>query len=97
MSRNPLYTILGLGLLAAKLARPRTTTTRIAQESSQERAPTQRVTEGWHPQEDKHRRHERRYWFASFILTLVIAAGAGASAIYAYRAATEARRQADIA
>jgi hypothetical protein len=50
-------------------------------------------SEGWHPQEEKHRRHERRYWPFSFLLTLAVAFGAGAIAFYAHRAATEAHEQ----
>lgn len=67
--------------------------------------------EGWHPQEQEHRRHERRYWKASVFLTLIAMIGAVASAWFAWRAVqasqntaisardavTEAKRQASAA
>ena len=59
---------------------------------------------GWNTDEKKHHRIERWYWFASWVLSVVIAAGALGSAIFAYKAwseaheqAVQARRQADIA
>lgn len=59
---------------------------------------------GWHSQEQKHRRREGRYWLASILLSAVVAIGAGVSAIYAYRAVKAgqaqvkaAQDQADIA
>lgn len=68
------------------------------------RPPKPTPTQGWHPQEERHRCQERRYWFASILLSAVVAIGAGLSARYAYRAANEAheqavqaRRQADAA
>lgn len=68
------------------------------------RPPEPTPPQGWHPQEEHHRRHEGWYWLASIFLSLAIAIGAGLSARYAYRAASEAheqamqaRRQADIA
>lgn len=60
--------------------------------------------EGWHPQEEKHRRREGRYWLANSILSALVVIGAGLSARYTYRAVNEAheqvvqaRRQADAA
>lgn len=53
--------------------------------------------QNWHPQEKKHRDHEKWYWCASTLLTLAVAIGAGVSAVYAYTAAYEAKRQANAA
>jgi len=57
---------------------------------------------GWNKK--KHHSVERCYWFASWVLSVLIAAGALGSAIFAYKAwseaheqALQARRQADIA
>lgn len=68
------------------------------------RPPKPTYEEGWHPQEEKHRRREGRYWLATSVLSAMVAIGAGLSARYTYRAATEAyeqavqaRRQADAA
>ena len=59
---------------------------------------------GWNTDEKKHHQIERCYWFASWVLSVLIAAGALGSAIFAYKAwseaheqALQARRQADIA
>jgi hypothetical protein len=59
---------------------------------------------GWNPDEKKHRHIERWYWLASWVLSVLIAAGALVSAIFVYKAwseaheqALQARRQADIA
>jgi hypothetical protein len=84
-------------------SRPRLARSETRKSGTRPRAPA-RSTGVCTRRRKKHRRHERRYWLATFILTLVIAFGAGASAIYAYKAATEAHeqamqahRQADIA
>lgn len=68
------------------------------------RPPEPAYEKGWHPQEDKHRRREGRYWLATSILSAVVAIGAGLSARYTYSTAGEAheqvvqaRRQADAA
>ena len=45
----------------------------------------------WHPQEKKHRGRERRYWFASLVLSCAVAVGAGFSARYAYKAVEAGR------
>ena len=50
--------------------------------------------EGWHPEEKKHRRREGRYWLTSLLLSLAVAIGAGFSARYAFKAASEAHEQA---
>jgi hypothetical protein len=59
---------------------------------------------GWNPDEKKHRHIERWYWLASWVLSVLIAAGALVSAIFVYKAwseaheqALQARRQANIA
>jgi hypothetical protein len=58
----------------------------------------------WDSDEKKHHRIERRYWFSAFVLSVLIAVGALGSAIFAYKAwseahvqAEQARRQADTA
>lgn len=57
-----------------------------------------------HPGEERHRSIERLYWMLSFLLSIAVAGGAFASAIYArqavlagWRAVAEARRQASAA
>jgi hypothetical protein len=67
-------------------------------------APGDAAANDWNTEEKKHHRIERRYWFASWILSVLIAAGAVGSAIFAYNAwreaheqAVQARRQADTA
>jgi hypothetical protein len=47
---------------------------------------------GWHPAEAGHRRAERRYWFLTLLLTLLVALGAGISAFYAFEAPDISRR-----
>ncbi len=53
--------------------------------------------QGWHPQEEKHRRREWRYWRFSILLSVAIAVGAGLSAFYAYKAVEAAQAQAQAA
>lgn len=61
------------------------------------RSPEPAYENGWHPQEEKHRRHEGWYWFASILLSAVVAIGAGLSAIYAYKAVEAGQAQAKAA
>jgi hypothetical protein len=48
-------------------------------------------TTGWHPEEARHHETERRFWLATFALTVILAVGAVASAIFTYEAAETAR------
>ena len=61
------------------------------------RPPEPAQPQGWHPQEEKHRRREGWYWFASVFLSTMVAVGAGLSARYAYQAAEAGRIQAQAA
>jgi hypothetical protein len=51
----------------------------------------------WHPDEKEHRRKERGYWNWSLILTSAAVGGAITSAVFAWGAVGEARRQANAA
>ena len=60
--------------------------------------------QGWHPEESRHHRYERWYWWFTSVLTFVAAAGAICSVILSLgslkeskQSVIEARRQADIA
>lgn len=53
--------------------------------------------QGWHPQEEKHRRREWRYWCFSILLSVAVAVGAGLSAFYAYKAVEAGQAQAQAA
>jgi len=57
----------------------------------------QQSAQGWHADERQHRRHERYYWGTIIFLTVLAVAGAGASAIFAYRAADAALGQVGVA
>lgn len=65
---------------------------------------SQAAAQGWHPEEQQHRRYERGFWIAYIVLTILLAGGAAVSAYFAYQAyvastlaVVEARRQSNAA
>lgn len=68
-----------------------------AAEDANQPADEQQSARGWHADEKQHRQHERYYWAALIFLTVIAAAGAAFSAVFAYKAAGAATDQVGVA
>src|SRR5215213_6171672 len=63
---------------------PPSDSTQPSERDQKERATDKAPYNGWHPEEEKHRRWEKWYWALNFMLSVFVAVGAISSGVFAY-------------